>query len=124
MSLNKGEVAFTVEGTTYTLVPSLTAFSQLSNEYSNYQDLLRKLASNNVPAIARVIRLGLGWNDQQSKKLPELMMRAGLAPLVEATSDYAFRLFNGGKSADEVLAEQAGETDNDKEGKAGAPFAG
>lgn len=104
--LTRGEVRVTLDGTEHTLTPSLQAFSALAARYGNHNDLLRRLFECDVQTMVVVLRQGLGYNDKQAKALPELVFKTGAPTLVEGLSDYVFRLFNGGKSADEWLAEQ------------------
>lgn len=106
MSISKGDVSFTVDGTTYTLKPLLHAFSQLSVKYPNYAVCLRELASNNVMTIITVLGLGLGYKDKERKTLPALVMRAGVPALADPCADYVFRLFNAGKSIADLENEQ------------------
>lgn len=111
--LTRGEVRVTLDGSEHTLTPSLQAFSQLAARYDNHNALLGLLFATNIPAIITVLRLGLGWNDKQAKALPEMVFKTGAPTLVEPLSDYVFRLFNAGKSADEWLSEQnAGKGDS------------
>ncbi|SMH29755.1 hypothetical protein [Azospirillum agricola] len=107
--LTKGEVTITLAGTDYTLKPTLQAFSVLGSRYGNHSALLGKIFAGDVPTLTTVLRQGLGFNDQQAKKLPQMMFASGVPSLIEPVSNYVFRLFNGGKSAEEVLAEQSAE---------------
>lgn len=104
--ITRGEVVITLDGTEHTLRPSLQAFSHLGSRYENHGVLLGLVFAGNVPAMINVLRQGLGWGDKEAKKLPELIFASGVPTLVEPLGDYVFRLFNGGKSADEVLREQ------------------
>lgn len=104
--LNKGEVAIVLDGTDYTLKPSLSAFSALGSRFESYGELLTKIAAGNVPAIVLVLRHGLGFNDAQTKRLPDMVFRTGIAAVSEALTDYVFRLFNSGKGVDEVTADR------------------
>lgn len=107
MSGIKGEVRFTVEGVEHTLAPSLNAFTRLSTSFENYGTIIDKVSKMHAPTMAHVLRLGLGWNDDQAKKIPALMFRAGISNLAEPLVDYVFRLFNCGQSVDEFTAENA-----------------
>ncbi|WP_207479576.1 hypothetical protein [Arenibaculum pallidiluteum] len=102
----KGEVAVTLDGTEYTLKPSLNAFSQLGSRYDNHGALLGKVGCGNVPAIVMVLRLGLGWGDKDAKKLPDLVFKTGIPSLIDPVTDYVWRLFNAGKSFEESIAEK------------------
>lgn len=104
--LTRGEVAITLDGVEHTLKPSLQAFSALSARYDNYGQLLGRIASGNVPAIIFTLRQGLGYNDQQAKKLPDVVFKTGISTITDPLSDFVYRLYNSGKSADEVMAEQ------------------
>ena len=104
--LTKGEVRITLDGEERTLKPTLQAFTTLSARYDNYGQLLGKIASGNVPAIIFTLRQGLGYNDQQAKKLPDQIFKTGVSSLIDPLSDFVYRLYNNGKSADEVMAEQ------------------
>lgn len=103
--LTKGEVVFTVDGESYTLKPSLKAFSQLSANGADYGGVMLKIMQNNAEEMVRVIKLGLNWGDAESLKAKDLVFRAGMKALHDPLTDYVFRLFNGGKSAKEVAAE-------------------
>ncbi|MGQ9370346.1 hypothetical protein [Azospirillum sp. ST 5-10] len=118
--LTRGEVALTLAGAEHTLKPSLNCYQRLATQYDNYGVLLGKIAAGNIPAIIFVLRHGLGFTDQQAKKLPQLVMDTGLAGLADPLSDFVFRLFNAGKSVDEVMADKAGPADlADAGGEAG-----
>ncbi|HYH39923.1 MAG TPA: hypothetical protein VD860_17005 [Azospirillum sp.] len=117
--LNKGEVAFTVDGAEYTLRPSLNAFNRLASGFDNYVKIVEKIATMHAPTMGLVLKLGLGWNDTQAKKLPDLMFRAGIPALIDPLSDYVFRLFNGGKSVDEINAEAASKVEKEAAGAEG-----
>jgi hypothetical protein len=108
-NLARGEVAVTLAGTPRTLKPSLNAFSQLGARYDNYGVLMAKIATGNVPAIVMVLRVGLGLNDAGAKELPALVMKTGVTTLIDPLTDYVFRLFNNGKTAEEVQAESSGD---------------
>lgn len=112
--ISRGEVALTLAGTAHTLKPTLACYQKLATQYENYGVLLNKIASGNVPAIMFVIRHGLGFNDQQAKKLSGLLMDTGISAVTDPLSDFVYRLFNGGKSVDEVIAAQTGAADADK----------
>jgi len=107
--ITKGEVVLTLADAEYTLTPSLNAFSRLSAVHKNHNALLEKVREGDVMTILSVIRLGLGWDDKAAKKLPDLIFKTGVGSLIEPTWDYVFRLFNGGKTLDEVLADQSAE---------------
>lgn len=117
--LHQGEVAVILAGTEYTLKPSLQAFSVIASRYDSYGQLLSKIAAGSVPAILFTLRHGLGWGDQQAKKLPELVMKTGISGLADPLSDFVYRLFNGGKSVDEVMAQQVGGSDGESGEAAG-----
>lgn len=114
--LTKGEVSITLAGTEYTLRPTLQAFSVIGSKYESYGHLLGKIAAGNVPAMVFTLRYGLGWGDAQAKKLPELVMQTGVSGLVDPLTDFVYRLFNGGKSADEVMADQVGGSNEEAAG--------
>lgn len=109
-TITKGHVPVILAGTEYVLKPTLQAFSQLSNRYENPQALLNKIGEGNIAAMIFTLRVGLGWTDAQAKELPELVMLTGQDTLREPVSNYVFRLFHGGKSIDEFLAEHTKST--------------
>lgn len=115
--LNKGEVSIVLGGTEHTLKPSLSAFSTLGSRFESWSELLGKIAAGNIPAMIVVLRYGLGFNDAQSKKLPDLVFSTGISNLTEPLSDYVYRLFNSGKGVEEVIAERlTGGTGSDSAG--------
>lgn len=118
--LAKGEVRFTVEGTEYVLRPTMAAFSQINHRYDDYADLIRRITRNDVGAIAFVLRQGLGYGDKEARTLPALIMKAGVSALIEPTTDFVFRMFNAGKSPDEVMKEETAKLAAEAEGTEGA----
>lgn len=122
-NLNKGEVAITLAGTEHTMKPSLKAFSTLSAKFETYGELLNKIAAGNVVAMAVVIRAGLDLNDAQSKSIPERLFRSGIESLKEPLLDFVFRLFNDGKSPDDLANERSTTSDEEEAGGEADPFA-
>lgn len=114
-TINKGEVAVILDGTERTLKPSLQAYNALGSRFESQGELLGKIAAGNLPAIIIVIRFGLGMSDAEAKKLPELVMKTGLYSLREPVSEFVFKLFNGGKSAEEVISELNAESGTEDE---------
>lgn len=107
--LTKGEVAIKINGEEYTLKPSLNAFTQLSAGGADYSGVMVSILRNDVTVMARVIRLGLGWNDREAKAIPDMIFKSGVKSLHDPLTDFVFRLFNGGKSSQEVQEEAAEE---------------
>lgn len=103
-ALNRGEVDIVLAGETRTLKPSLQAFQNIGSAGA-YRDLLPRITRCDLGAIAFVIRNGLGLTDDQAKKLPEQLFATGLPSLAGPVAEYLFRLFNAGKSPEEVEAE-------------------
>jgi hypothetical protein len=117
-ALNRGEVQIILAGETRTLKPSLQAFQNIGS-VGAYRDLLPRVTRCDLSAIAFVIRNGLGLTDDQARKLPEQLFETGLPKLAAPVAEYLFRLFNAGKSPEEVEAEAAAEAD-----QGNAPAAG
>lgn len=103
-TLTTGEVEISLDGETRTLRPTLDAFAGIGARY-DIGPLLEKLRVGNVATFLDVLRLGLGLSADEARELPAKLMRTGVLPLINPLSDYAFRLFNGGKSAAEIAAE-------------------
>ncbi|WP_044561473.1 hypothetical protein [Azospirillum sp. B4] len=104
--LNRGEVSITLDGQDLVLKPSLGAFNVLSSKYKNYTELTLYILNNQVPDIITTLRHGLGYTDTQAKDLAGMVLRTGLDKITIPLSDYVFRLFNGGRSLDDIKAEQ------------------
>lgn len=115
--ITKGEVAITLAGEELTLTPSLSAFSTLSVRYSNYGQLLNLIAEGNVPALVFTLRHALGWGDKQAKTLPTKVMMTGVHKVSEPLAEFVYRLFNAGKSMEEVMAEEVAAVEDKAPGK-------
>jgi len=105
-TLTTGEVEITLDGEARTLRPTLDAFAGIGSRH-DIGPLLEKLRAGNVPTFLDVLRLGLDLSADETRDLPAKLMRTGVLPLINPLSDYAFRLFNGGKSAAELVTETA-----------------
>lgn len=106
--LTKGEVAVVLAGSTRILKPSLDAFSRLAARYETHPKLHEKLMAGDIAAMLAVLRYGLKMSDKEAKSLPNLIFMTGAHALIDPLVDYAFKLFNGGLSAEEWLAQQTG----------------
>ncbi|WP_109469193.1 hypothetical protein [Azospirillum sp. TSH58] len=104
--LTKGSVTFDLAGESVTLVPTVKAFNLLSSTVDSYSVHLQRLAVGHVDTIKTVLRAGLGLNDAQAKELSGKIMLTGVFAASNPCSDYVYRLFNAGKSMEEVQAEQ------------------
>lgn len=103
-ALTKGEVEIVLAGETRILKPSLEAFQQIGSAGA-YRDLLPRITRCDLGAIAFVIRHGLSLSNEDAKKLPQQLFDTGLPKLAGPVAEYLFRLFNAGKSPEEVEAE-------------------
>lgn len=120
--ISRGEVEITLAGQTRTLKPTLRAFTRLGSLYPTYRDLLEKLSEGDYPAVLVVLREGLGLTDKQTQQLPDLLFSTGLSPkLLASLVDYVIRLFNAGKSAEEVRDERLAPQDDEGNGQTAAP---
>lgn len=113
-ALNKGEVDIVLAGETRTLKPTLEAFQQIGAGGA-YRDLLPRITRCDLGTIAFVIRHGLGLTNEEAKKLPQQIFDTGLPKLAAPVAEFVFRLFNAGKSPEEVEAEAAKEAEAGKE---------
>lgn len=107
-ALNRGEVEIVLDGKPHILKPTLQAFQNIATA-AGYRDLLHKVERCEVGAIAFIILQGLGMKNDEAPKLSEAIFKTGIVKLAGPVSEYLFRLFNGGKSPDEILAEAEAE---------------
>ena len=105
LTLHKGEVTVTLAGAEHTLRPTLDAFATIAG-LGPYLGTLRKLGEMDVPTMILVLRLGLGWPEARSREVTKLVFETGVHPLNQRLRDFVFAMFNAGKSAEDVLAEQ------------------
>lgn len=98
----KGCVPFTVAGTEYTLKPSLSAFAALALAYPNHLDIIRRISGNDAPTMIAVLAAARVIPGARPTELLDLLFRAGPSNLAAPLMDYVFRLFNAGRSADEI----------------------
>lgn len=107
--LNEGEVAITLDGKEYTLVPTLRAMRALSRHAGGMRGLLTAIVQQDFDAASAVVVHGTGRNDREA--LETALYRSGLTdatlmPMLQ----YVENLMNGGKparppSGDEAKAE-------------------
>lgn len=104
--LDKGNVTFELAGEQVTLAPSVFAFNMLAGAADSYSTILQRLAIGHVETIKTVLRAGLKLKDADVKELPGKIMLTGVYPVSNPCSDYVYRLFNAGKSMEEMEAER------------------
>lgn len=104
--LDKGNVTFQLAGEEVTLRPTVKAFNLLAGVADSYSVVLQRLAVGHVDTIKTVLRAGLGLNDAEVKELPLKIMMTGVFACTNPCSDFVYRLFNAGKSVEEVQAEE------------------
>jgi len=102
--INAGEYKIAMDGKQYTLSPSLAAFNRLA-QLGAFDDVRDKIMRRDAGTISVVIRWGLGWKDDQARRLPELMYKTGLSALWEPCYRYFFALYHDGKTVEEVNEE-------------------
>lgn len=112
-TLNKGEVAFAIDGVDFKFAPTLAAFSNLADQYGTLLELWRKTASGDIPTLARVISAGLGVSYADAQNL---LLTHGYQGFSAPAAEYVFRLFNGGKSPEEINAAAEADTSGKKPG--------
>lgn len=102
--IDAGHYKITMDGKEYTLAPSLAAFNRLA-QLGAFDDVRDKILRRDAGTLAVVIRWGLGWKDDQSRRLPELMFKTGLSALWEPCYRFFFALYHDGKTVEEVAEE-------------------
>ena len=89
--------------------PSLAAFNRLA-QLGAFSEVVPRIIARDTGLIAIIIRHGLGWKDAEAKHLPNLLFKTGTQDLWEPCYNYFFCLFNNGKTAEQLAAENSAKT--------------
>lgn len=92
-----GVVDLMVDGTTYTLRPSLRAAQALSRAYGGFAPLLDRLRQMDLDAYSAVIVQGAGLERREARDVPEAIYSAGMADIMVPCVEFVAILANGGK---------------------------
>lgn len=106
--VTQGQVDVVIDGTTYTLRPSLAAAQTLSRAFGGLSPLLDRLRNADLDAYVAVVVQGAGLERRDAKAMPEAIWSHGVQSLMNPCTEFVLILVNGGRPLDDDGGEEAG----------------
>lgn len=111
--LGAGNVEIELEGSPYTLVPSLRACQVLSRASGGLQGVMESIGRLEFDTFHTVISVGLNLRGAEQRDLGERIYRTGLVNLAAPLIDFVVNVSNGGKPM--RMGDERSEVDDNEE---------
>ena len=101
MDIDSGKVELSLNGETYTLVPTLKALQRIDRQFGSLRTAVERCGSMSLDAIVTVIAAGANLSKDEEKALPEQVFQEGIANVAASSAEYLTTLLNpSGKIGD------------------------
>lgn len=104
--IDHGTVEVSLSGETFVLEPTLSALQRIDRYFGSIRAAIDRCSQLSLDAVVAVIAAGSDADAKTSKRLPDLVFRAGLVNVAPQLTQYLMALMNPtGETAEEGAGE-------------------